>query len=227
MIDLSKYRLIDLTAEMRPGIMKVNGRYLHRSDAVSPNRRLELVQFIYQPNQDYMHHVYAETHIGTHVEVSSHLNYDKSLPFGKEGGKSATEFPVETWLGKCCVLDYTHKSPIDGKGQKITAEDCQRVEERDIVLMRSPYIGKEQPYLTSEAQQFLVKKRIKQWGFQGVKWGSDPDGHDVFQMNNIPIIEGLVNVDKISRERVFYIGTVLKWYGLDACWLRAIVLEEL
>lgn len=227
MIDLSRYRIIDLTAEMRPGRMKVDSRYLHRSDTVSPNRHLELVQFIYQPDQDYMHHVYTETHIGTHVEVSSHLNFDKSLPLGREGGMSCSEFPIETWFGECCVLDYAHKKPIDGRGQGITVVDCEPVKERDIILMRSPYGGQEEPYLTAEAQQFLIRKKIKQWGFQGVSWGIDPNGHEVFQKANVPIIEGLINVDQIKRQRVFYIGTVLKWFGMDACWLRAIVLEEI
>ena len=226
MIDLSKYRIIDLTEEMQPGIMKVQHRYLHRTDTVSPNRRLELVQFIYQPNDDFMHHVYTETHIGTHVEVSSHLNFDKTQPFGKEGGMNCAEFPIETWLGACCVIDFTHKKPIDGVGQSILAKDCESVKNQDIVLMRSPYTHKEQPYLTAEAQQYLIDKHIKQWGFQGVSWGSNPDGHDIFQLNNIPIIEGLINLDQIKKQRVFYIGTVLKWVGLDACWLRAIVLEE-
>ena len=72
--------------------------------------------------------------------------------------------------------------------------------------MRSPYTGKEQPYLPAEAQQFLIHKKIKQWGFQGVNWGSNPNGHDIFQMANIPIIEGLINVNQIKKQRVFYIG---------------------
>ena len=206
--------------------MRVDGRYLHRNDDVSPNRRLELVQWIYQPNGDFMHHVYTETHIGTHVEMSAHLNFDKSQPFGKELGKSASEFPIETWLGEACVIDYAHKKPIGGRGQGIMASDCEAVKERDIVLMRSPYRREEEPYLTSEAQQFLVSKKIKQWGFSGVNWGRNPDGHDFFQMHNIPIVEGLVNLNQIKKARVFYIGTVLKWFGLDACWLRAIALEE-
>jgi kynurenine formamidase len=225
-IDLSQYRIIDLTAELQPGIKKVNGRYIHRRDSVSPNRRLEFVQFIYQPNSDYMHHVYTETHLGTHVEVSAHLNFDKTQPFGREGGMHCAEFPVDTWLGPCCVLDFAHKQPINGQGQGITADDCKLVHDRDIVLMRSPYRGAEQPYLTAEAQQALIAKHIKQWGFQGVSWGLDPDGHDVFQLHNIPIIEGLVNLDCIQKSRVFYIGTVLKWVGLDGCWLRALVLED-
>lgn len=73
----------------------------------------------------------------------------------------------------------------------------------------------------------LYARRSSNGGFQGVNWGSNPDGHDVFQMVNIPIIDGLINVNQIKKQRVFYIGTVVKWFGLDACWLRAIALEEL
>jgi len=43
--------------------------------------------------------------------------------------------------------------------------------------------------------------------------------------NEIPLIEGLVNMEQISRERLFYIGLPLKVVGLDSSWIRAIALE--
>lgn len=46
-------------------------------------------------------------------------------------------------------------------------------------------------------------------------------------LNDIPLIEGLVNLDKIKKRRVFYIGSPLRWQGLDACPIRAIALEEI
>lgn len=68
MIDLSRYRIVDLSMPIRPGIWKVNGKYLH-GDQV---RRLEARQFIYEPDKTLMHFVDTETHIGTHVEGPSH-----------------------------------------------------------------------------------------------------------------------------------------------------------
>ena len=38
MIDLSGYRIVDLSQKMQPGILKVNGEYVHGKEA----RRLEL-----------------------------------------------------------------------------------------------------------------------------------------------------------------------------------------
>jgi len=214
MIDLKKYRVIDLSKELRPGIYKANGEYTHSRES----RRLELRQWIFSWDKTFMHWVETETHIGTHVECPAHLRID-----GKEGGKTVSEMPLETWMGEASVFDFTAKKPKDGKGQPITPDDLRRVKEGDIVLTWSPHPYPSSPYLTDEAVDLLIKRKIKQIGIQDVGLGN---GHDPFLKNEIPIVEGLVNLDKIRKERVFYIGLVLNWYGLDSCWIRAIALEE-
>ncbi|MEM2875490.1 MAG: hypothetical protein QXL67_00840, partial [Candidatus Bathyarchaeia archaeon] len=76
MIDLKKHRIVDLSEELVPGTLKVDGRYVHGSEV----RRLEIRQFIYAPDNTLMHWVSTETHIGTHVEFPAH--YVKE---GKDG----------------------------------------------------------------------------------------------------------------------------------------------
>lgn len=221
MIDLKNHRVIDLSQELRPGILKVSGEYLHMG-GMPPygNRRLELRQWIYQKDQHFMHWVETETHIGTHVEAPSHLNLE-----GKEGGRSVSEFPAERWIGEAVVLNFSGKKPLKSTGQPITASDLEGVKEGDIVLMWSPYpeYGDEAPYISKGAAQHLIRKRIKQLGLMGVRLG---EAHNPLLKNDIPIIEGLVNLDKIGKDRVFYIGLPLRWYGLDACAIRAVALEE-
>ena len=51
--------------------------------------------------------------------------------------------------------------------------------------------------------------------------------HEAFLGHDIPVIEGLVNLDKLTRERVFYIGLPLRTNSLDSSWARAVALEEL
>jgi kynurenine formamidase len=51
--------------------------------------------------------------------------------------------------------------------------------------------------------------------------------HDNLLKNEIPLIEGLVNMEQVKKERLFYIGLPLKIAGLDSSWIRAIVLEPL
>ncbi|MEM2111399.1 MAG: cyclase family protein, partial [Candidatus Bathyarchaeia archaeon] len=51
--------------------------------------------------------------------------------------------------------------------------------------------------------------------------------HNNLLKNDIPIIENLVNLEKIQKERVFYIGLPLRVKGLDSSWIRAVILEPL
>jgi len=216
MINLKKYRIIDLTAMIRPGILKVDGRYMHGKEI----RRFELRQFIFELDKTFMHWIDAESHVGTHVEAPSHYLKD---------GKSVAELPLETFMGEALVLKFEDLKPIDGRGQPIKPAHLEKVKRGDIVLMWSPYEGVEAPYISPEASAWLAEKDIKMLGVQnvGVEAPNSMATHDNLLRNNIPIIEGLVNLDKIRKERIFYIGLPLKVYGLDSSWIRAIALEEI
>jgi arylformamidase len=217
MFELKNYRIIDLSAEIRPGIRKVNGEYLHGNQT----RRFELRQFIYAPDKMFMNWVETETHIGTHVELPAHLTQD---------GKSSSEMPVEIFLGEAIVLNFSVLKPKDGKGQPIMPSHLAKVKKGDIVLMWSSYSRKEQPYISPEAAKHLAQKSVKMVGVQNIGVEAS-DGstatHDNLLKNEIPLIEGLVNMEQVKKERLFYIGLPLKIAGLDSSWIRAIVLEPL
>ena len=218
MIDLKKHRIIDLSQELYPGIYKLNGEYIH---PLHSNRRLELHQFIYQPDGMLMHWVNTESHIGTHVEGPSHHPKKK---------KTLSELPLETYIGEAVVLNFTHLKQKNGKGQPITVFDLEKVKKDDIVLMWSPYAGAEVPYLSLDAIDWLQEKGIKMLGVQGVEIeppGSLAGHENLLLKGEIPIIECLVNLNKLKKERVFFIGLPLKIAGLDSSWIRAVALEEL
>ena len=217
MIDLKKYRIIDLSEEIIPGILKVNGEYLHGNQI----RRFEMRQFIYAPDKTLMHWVETETHIGTHVELPAHLT---------DGAKSSSEMPLESFMGEAVVIKLSFLKPKDGKGQPIMPFHLERVKRDDIVLLWSPYSGDERPYISPESAEWLAEKPIKMVGVQNV--GVEAPGgsmatHNNLLKNGIPLIEGLVNLEKVRKERVFYIGLPLRVFGLDSSWIRAIVLEPL
>ncbi|MEM2905877.1 MAG: cyclase family protein, partial [Candidatus Bathyarchaeia archaeon] len=108
MIDLRKYRVVDLSTELQPGILKVGGRYVHGRNV----RRLEARQFIYAPDNMLMHWVDTETHIGTHVEGPSH--YRDEL-------RTVSQLPLEVFMGEAVVLRFKDLEPISGRGQPILA----------------------------------------------------------------------------------------------------------
>lgn len=208
---LKNYRIVDLSAEVQPNILKVNGEYTRGNQI----RRFYLQQFINAEDGTYMHFIEAESHIGTHVEGPSHLRDDL---------KSLTDIPLDKFMGEAIVLKFEANTPIK-------PEHLKCVKEGDIVLMWST----SGTYITSEAAEYLAKKCIKMLGVQGVS----PDEpitqrtsssvklgtHVALLENDIPIIEGLVNLDKIERERVFFIGLPLKVAHLDSSWIRAIAFE--
>jgi len=217
LIDLSRYRIVDLSRELYPGIFKINKEYIHGKGV----RRLELRQFIYQPDRMLMHWVDTETHIGTHVEGPSHH---------PKGDKSVSELPLNTFIGEAIVLNYSYLKPKNGKGQPIKVSDLKNVKKDDIVLMWSPYSDAEMPYVSPEAAEWLWKKEVKMLGEQGVKIeapGSLATHDYLLWRGSIPIIEGLANLDKLKKERVFFIGLPMKIIGLDSSWIRAVALEEL
>jgi len=217
MIKIEDFRVIDLSAEIRPGVLKVNREYLHGKEA----RRFEIRQFIYAPDKAFMHWVETETHIGTHVELPAHL---------VEGAKSCAEMQVEVFLGEAIVLKFDFMDSKEGQGQPITPTHLEKVRKGDIVLMWSPYEGNQAPYISPEAAKCLKEKSVKMVGVQNLRVeapGGSMATHNNLLRNDIPLIEGLVNLDKIERERVFYIGLPLRVASLDSSWIRAIALEPL
>lgn len=228
MIDLQQgYRIIDLSEEVIPDILELNGDYTWGTNV----RKFELKQFMAKHDQMIMHFVNTETHIGTHVEVPLHL---------KKEGKSAVQLPLETFFGEAIVLNFDFLKPQNGKGQPILPSHLEKVKPRDIVFMWSNYEGAECPYIAPETARWLVQRPIKMLGVTVNMSVNLEDPHSFDQNatdawathksllgNNIPIIENLDHLDEIKKERVYFFGFPLRIAGLDASWIRAIAFEPL
>jgi kynurenine formamidase len=215
MIDLSKYRMIDLSKKIVPGTKRVSGEYAHGNQI----RRMEARQFIFKPDGMLMYWVDTESHIGTHVEGPSHH---------PDAEKCLTDLHLDTFIGEAAVLNLSGIEPVVGVGQPVLPSDLGEVRKGDIVLMWSSLEGPARPYISPEAAQHLLKVGAKMIGIQGVGLEA-PDSmasHDTLLLNDIPIIEGIENLDKIKRKRVFYMGLPIKITEIDSSWIRAVVLEE-
>jgi kynurenine formamidase len=206
-------RLIDLSAEVRPGVLKVSGEYLWGTEV----RRCELRQFVTATDHTLMYWWDTETHLGTHVEMPAHLF---------EGGKACAEMPLETFLGEAIVLRFGH-------GHLIGPADLTAVQANDIVLLWSPP-GGASPVISMEAAKWLAESPIKMLGVQNVS-PDDPrayvpgsqvpaETHEQLLRRDIPIIEGLANLESIPRERVFFIGLPLRVAHMDSSWIRAVAI---
>ena len=205
--------------EIRPGLHKVDGGFIRANVPEGGQRTFNAHQKISLATNSFMWTITAETHLGTHAECPAHVR----TAHGTEGGKTSGEVPIKQWLGEATVIDFlTKKHPIG-------PNDLQRVQMNDIVIMRSPYVCHERPYLTLDGVKHLIKKKVKQICVEGMQTNIQIPSfevHDTLLAHNVLFIEGLRNLNKITQDRVFYIGLGLKWIGLDSIWVRAIVFEE-
>jgi kynurenine formamidase len=232
MIDLSKYRIIELSVELCPTIYRLDGvredpfpsSDLDWNETVVYSggaKRLVLRQIKY-PDMDFNELIDMEAHLGTHAETGKHLDYDRL---------SITDFPVDTWIGEAVVCDFSHKTPVHDERYELTANDFGKVKKRDIVLIRSSLSYNDAPTMTEEAAKCLIDKKVKLIGglepFNGVIGTAELRNiHNIFHENDIVLVQGMINLNQIKKERVFFIGLPMRIKGLDASTIRAIVLEE-
>src|SRR5579862_7974331 len=106
MIDLRKYRIIDLSGEIFPGERKINGQYLH--GVPFDGRPLEVQEFVAYGAR--MHFIQGQTHLGTHVE--------SAYKYAEDGLDSAS-MPLDLYLGEATVCNFSTKKA----GQEITPDD--------------------------------------------------------------------------------------------------------
>lgn len=168
------------------------------------------------------------THVGTHIEVPYH-HYQE--------GADVADFPFRQLIGDCVVLDFTHK----GHRESITLEELQPydflIKKGDIVFIHTgmdKYYRSErwaeQPYLTVEANQWLIDKEIACLGTDasGLEVpGTDyqPNHQAIFKAG-IPMIESLTNLDLIENGKYTVFILPLPIEGLEASPLRVVAIRK-
>ncbi|CAN5122087.1 cyclase family protein [soil metagenome] len=162
------------------------------------------------------------SHTGTHVDAQKHVI---------EGGKPLDTIPLETFVGKCRVIDCTHDNGAVSL-QTVEKADIQKGErillktknsERGFNTFYEDFI-----YVSPEAAQYLAEKvsliaidyfSIKQKG------SKDNRPHTAFLEKNIPIIEG-VDLSQVSEGAYTLVAVPLKFTEIDGAPIRAILLKE-
>jgi len=155
------------------------------------------------------------SHFGTHIDAPAHMI---------KGGKTLSDFPIETFVGECIVLDARDQNPID--------IDVSGVKQGDIVffytnhiknLNTEEYFKESSPVLSEALAQKLVEKKIRIVGLDS--WTPDHKPyklHDLFLGNDIMIVENLTNLDKIVGKRCTCYVLPLKVKDADGAPCRII-----
>jgi len=165
------------------------------------------------------------THAGTHIDVPSHF-----IP----NGKNLESIDISKLIGIADVFQIKNT-------EKITLDEIKdyHIEPNSIVLFKTVNSNlwkstnkfyKKYVYLTPEAAQFLVEKKIKCVGIdylsiESFEETSTISTHVILLSNDVIIIEGL-DLSEIKPGRYRLICLPLKMVGVDGSPVRAI-LEEL
>lgn len=214
-IDLSKYRIVDLSYEVVPPGSEDRPFVIERGYLADMAYKYDVTK--------------THSHVGTHVETPAHFF---------DGGKDIVNLPLTTFFGRGILLD------IDNIGEcpAITAEIAEKaigdiIRDGDIVIPRNSdqesLKGKKpKPYLTPESAKWLKDHNIKMLGIDNnVGLSKDiPTGrelHAILMGANIPIIEWLDNLDQLRKRQFFVIAFPFKVRTMDSSWTRVVAIEDI
>ncbi len=171
----------------------------------------------------------THSHVGTHVEAPAHF-YD--------GGKDATELPLDTYYGRAVLLEV---SGFDTAGpitpDHMEADIGPLLKPGDIVVVRNNDAGADdvpeerRPHFTPESATWLRERRIKMLGIDNNVALSDNiergrELHDILMSRDVVLVEWLDNLAALRTKEFFFMALPYKVRVMDSSWCRAIAIEE-
>lgn len=212
-------RIVDLTQVIEPTTADAERKFVvHIHDA------LEEVPGTIRPEGEWyvMSDVELMDHVGTHIEAPLHCLKD---------GMDLSQIPLEKLIGDAVILDLRDAysdSGVTPEQVKKAVDDAGGIKKNDIVFCM---MG-ETDYFSTEAIRWLVDAGMK---LMGVDSAGLEIPHSVSHANenhlalfraDIPLIERLANLDRLSKSRVKVYALPIPVAGLDAFPLRVIAIEE-
>ncbi len=218
-----KIRVIDCSQKIRP-----------HDGPIAPDDyvRLVLEEELVWPLETYGSYVddtcyqivKMKTHVKTHIESPFHLD-GKGLPL--------SAFPAETFVGRAVFFYFDVPAGSTITPAMLEAQDAGRLRKGDICVIRTswtPEVGGEKPEIEADGGKYLMDKGIKLFGQDeslSIFRGGAASTHDLFLKNNIPLLEMLTNLDKLTQN-VAYMSAMpgmLKVQGIDSSTAQVVVLE--
>ncbi|MDO8481111.1 MAG: cyclase family protein [Nanoarchaeota archaeon] len=129
------------------------------------------------------------SHFGTHIDAPYHM---------LENGKKLTDFPIEWFVGKACVIDVRGQKEIFAPLDNF--QDCMMVFflTDHIRYVYSPKYFSENPVIGTKMAGELIKHKVKIVGLDSFTPDNAPyDVHKLLFKHNIRIVENLVNLEKL------------------------------
>ncbi|ASJ10047.1 cyclase [Thermococcus sp. P6] len=154
----------------------------------------------------YMNALKLGEHSGTHVDAPAHF-----IP----GGKTIDEMPLEKFIGKGLVLD------VRGGTGSVKLEEIpdEGYYDRVVLFLTG---GRD---LSPEVALFLVAEGIRAVGIDSLSIG-DEAVHRILLSEEVPIFEGLTNLESLLDRQFTFVALPLKIEGGSGSPVRAIAVVE-
>jgi kynurenine formamidase len=173
-------------------------------------------------------------HCGTHIDAPRHIF---------RSGKTVDEIELDRFIGEACVLDFSSKAPDEAITSSDLAPHVAAVRPGDIALLRTDWSDKKwgsmeymygSPFLTADAAEWLVARKVKAAGFDFVQEeevkripDNKPENnvvHRILLGNGVIQVEHLANLGKIPTPRCQFIALPLKLVGVEGSPCRAVAI---
>ncbi|AZS15097.1 cyclase family protein [Paenibacillus lutimineralis] len=199
--------LIDLTHLIQ------NGLPVYPGDQETSLQQSKYIRQDYYNN----HQLDINMHAGTHIDGPMHL---------LDIQRYLSEFPLEYFIGKACLLDVTGQEIIDYEEKYESLIEPQQI----VVLYtgHSKFYGQEEyftkyPILTKRFAEILVRKQVKMIGLDTPSPDKYPfEVHKLLFQHNILILENLTNVERLLNVSRFEIIALPMLIQADSAIARVV-----
>lgn len=161
-----------------------------------------------------------DVHTGTHIDAPLHMI---------ENGATMSLYPIERYIAKAKVLDFTHIE------EAITKEDLQHkdIQKGDFILLKTRNSFTEEfdfnfVYLEQSGAEYLATLNIQGVGIDALgieRAQPDHETHKILLGKDIMIVEGL-RLKEIEPGEYTLIVLPIKLLETEAAPARAILIEE-
>ncbi|PWA12052.1 hypothetical protein DCC39_08205 [Pueribacillus theae] len=170
-------------------------------------------------------------HSGTHMDAPYHFFKD---------GLTVENIPIEATMGNAVLIDVSDKGsnePVTKEMiEKVVEKEQLEIKENDIVLFRCwPGEWNAEGFhdcksLAPSVAEWVLEKKVKAIGLDlpnaDINDNMQRTVHLALLSRNILIMENIVNLEKLSKKRFYFIGTPLNLKGLTGSPIRALAIEE-
>lgn len=170
------------------------------------------------------------SHSGTHLDVPFHFYPD---------GKTIDQFPIDSFQGEAIVVDLLYKGVDEAIDVKDFEKMNNKIKSNDIVILFTGWGYKrgfnneyyKWPYLSEEGAKWLVDKKVKGVGIDGMSIGGiEPlkgrPSHEVLLKKNIWILEEMnLTKDILEYDRWYLFAFPILFKNFSGSPVRAVACQ--